>query len=172
MPVKRRATIEDDPKKFAAQSIPDSFKEVAENWVKRHVDGKRVAIQARDRTMPCTNISIPKMGDTKVPRYPPRRDQRICWIMSPISTGVTGRYRPADHPQHLQLLRRPQRTLRQSPIVRGMKRVQTAGSQETPLPRRRRNQTGVGCVRSVGHVRATGEGRAPDRSTTRQARVE
>src|SRR6478752_1928221 len=34
----RARDFADDPKKFAAQSNPDSFHEVAENWVKRHVD--------------------------------------------------------------------------------------------------------------------------------------
>ena len=54
----------DDPKKFAAQSLPDSFREVAETWVKRHVDENGCDPSARSNDA-LNKYVYPKFGDKK-----------------------------------------------------------------------------------------------------------
>ena len=60
----RARDFSDDPKKFEAQSLPDSFKEVAENWVKRHVVGNKLRSK-REIERCLAKYVYPKIGDKK-----------------------------------------------------------------------------------------------------------
>ena len=54
----------DDPKKFAAQSNPDHFREVAESWVRRHVDES--GLRSKPEIERVLNKYVyPKIGDKK-----------------------------------------------------------------------------------------------------------
>ena len=54
----------DDPKKFLAQSNPESFKEVAESWVKRHVVENKLRSKGEiERGL--AKYVYPKIGDKK-----------------------------------------------------------------------------------------------------------
>lgn len=55
---------ENDPKKFAAQSNPDSFKEVAETWVRRHVDENGLRSKPEIERL-LNKYVYPKIGDKK-----------------------------------------------------------------------------------------------------------
>ena len=48
----RARDFADDPKKFAAQANTDSFKEVAETWVRRHVDENGLRSKRESERMP------------------------------------------------------------------------------------------------------------------------
>ena len=72
----RARDYENDPKKFAAQSLPDSFKEVAENWVTRHVEAN--GLRSKREIERClAQIYLPKVGRQEIPRHSPGRDQPL-----------------------------------------------------------------------------------------------
>jgi integrase len=53
-----------NPEKFEAQAQPDSFKEVAEQWITRHVEKQRLRSQAEIER--CLKVYVyPKFGDRK-----------------------------------------------------------------------------------------------------------
>ena len=56
-----------DPQKALAQADAGSFKEVAEDFVRRHVEANKLRSQARDRALP-EQVRSPLLGAPSVPR--------------------------------------------------------------------------------------------------------
>ena len=111
----------DDPRKFAAQSLPDSFKDVAAHWFKQHVE--RNGLRSKGEIERVLNKYIySKIGDQKFldirrgeinllldhvsDQHGPSQADSVLWVISSICSWYTVRN------EHYE-----------SPIVRGMKRV-------------------------------------------------
>ena len=169
MPVRRARDFEEDPKKFAAQSLPDSYREVAEMWIKRHVEANGLRSE-REYQRILNKYIVPKWGDRK---FLDIRRGEINVLLDHVSDRH-GRFQADSVLKVISGICRFYETRNEhykSPIVKGMKRSKKSDEKERFLNNDEIKQVWNACTQ-FGTFGRLGQVCTIDRATTRQARVE